>query len=237
MKKTIGILGGMGPEATSYFFNLLIKLTSAKKDQDHIPVIIVNNPKIPPRTDAYQKKGHSPVPFIVEGAQILKNAGADFIVMPCITVHLFLSEIQKKIDIPFLDLINETADWICTRFPELQNAGLIASTGTLHSQIFQNAFTEKGIHIIHPSEKRQEDVMEAIFGEKGIKAGFTEGACKSVIQETAIQLIRKGAEAIIAGCTEIPLVLHTEDLQNPIMDPLRIGAEACILKAGYNLKT
>jgi len=236
MKKTIGILGGMGPEATAYFFSLIIKRTGAEKDQDHIPIIIYNNPKIPPRTDALLRKGPSPVPLLRKGLRMLEKSGADIIVIPCVTAHAFLSRVAKKDKIHLLDILEETLQYTKKNIPGLTCAGLIASAGTVKSGIFDQAFSKAGITIIKPSAGDQKSVMEAIFGKKGVKAGFTSGRPRELILEAAQKLIRQGAEAIIAGCTEVPLVLRDEDLLVPLIEPLRIAAEVSIMRAGYRVK-
>lgn len=237
MKKTIGILGGMGPEATSYFFELIIKNTEAQKDQAHIPLLIWNNPKIPPRTDAILHQGKSPLPLLLEGVRILRRAGADFIVMPCITAHYYYPQITAREKIPFVDLLKETLDYAQKKIPRLKKVGLIASSGTVASRLFHRLFLKKGIEIIDPSPREQEKVMEAIFGKKGIKAGFTSGRPQKLILDIARKLIERGAEAVIAGCTEVPLVLKDKDIHRPLLEPMRIAALACIKKARYKIKT
>ena len=236
MKKTIGILGGMGPEATAYFFELIIRKTKVEKDQDHIPVIIWSNPKIPPRTDAILKKGPSPLPYLVEGVRRLRQAGADFIVMPCVTAHYYYDEVVAQEKFPFLNIVDETLKWINKRLAGLKIIGLVASTGTLKSRLFHNAFQKEGMEVIGPDDKEQEKVMDAIFGKKGIKAGYTDGEPRKIIVNIARTLIERGAKAIIAGCTEVPLVLKAEDIPVPLIEPMTIMAEAAILKAGYELR-
>jgi len=236
VKKTIGILGGMGPEATSYFYELIIKHTKASKDQEHIQVVIFSNPKIPPRTDAILEKGPSPLPLLLEGAKILDQAGAEFIVIPCVTAHYYYHEVVKREKIPFLNLLDETLSYVQKSLPSLKTVGLIASKGTIASRLFHDTFALKNIEIITPSADEQEEVMEAIFGQEGIKAGFTSGCSKKIIHQTAEELIQQGAEAVIAGCTEVPLVLKEEDIPVPLIDPLKIMALASIVKAGYTLK-
>lgn len=236
MKKTIGILGGMGPEATAYFFNLIIRQTEAAKDQDHIPILIHNNPKIPPRTDALLGKGPSPTRLLREGARRLERAGADFIVMPCITAHAFLFPMRRAVKIPVLDIPEETAAWAKKKIPRLGRAGLVASTGTVKSGLFHDAFGRAGVDIVVPADREQEKVMEAIFGPGGIKAGETGGRPKRLILSVIHRLIRRGAEAVIAGCTEVPLVLKDKDIPVPLIEPLRIAAEASIIRAGYRIK-
>jgi aspartate racemase len=236
MKKTIGVLGGMGPEATSYFYGLIIEHTEASTDQEHIKVIIYSNPEIPPRTDAIQNKGPSPTPLLVEGFNRLRDAGADFVVMPCVTAHYFYPEVKEQVDIPFIDLLEESVKWALKEVPELRKAGLVASTGTVESGLFPNAFVQSGIQIITPEQEEQIRVMEAIFGPRGIKAGFTTGFSKESLITISKVLIARGADAIIAGCTEVPLVLKDQDLPVPLIEPLRITAKACIVEAGYKLR-
>lgn len=236
MKKTIGILGGMGPEATAYFYELIIQNTKAEKDQEHIKTLIYSNPEVPPRTDAILNKGPSPVPFLIEGVRRLQQAGADFIVIPCVTAHAFLPEVQAQLDFPLIHLVDETVNWSKAHIPGLKKAGLIASTGTVTSELFHRAFAESDIELLTPDAPAQDRVMEAIFGEQGIKAGFSYGFPREILVNTAKILIARGADAIIAGCTEVPLVLTDRDIPVPLIEPLRIAARACILEAGYQLK-
>jgi aspartate racemase len=236
MKKTIGILGGMGPEATEYLFGLIIKNTKVEIDQNHIPVIIYSNPKVPPRTDAILGTGPSPTPNLVEGIIVLKQAGADFMVIPCVTAHYFISEALKEVQIPFISLLDESLKWAQAHIPALKKVGLVSSTGTLISGLFHDTYKKAGIEVFGPTDEEQERVMDAIFGEKGIKAGFTSGYAKETIVNTARILAGRGAEAIIAGCTEVPLVLEEEDIPVPLIEPLKIVAIASIKESGYELK-
>jgi aspartate racemase len=235
MSRTIGILGGMGPEATVRMFNLIVKLTKVEKDQDHIPIIIINNPKVPDRTVAIIDEGPSPLPMLVEGAKKLERAGANLIVMPCHTAHYYYDEITKNINIPFLHLQKETRHYVELRYSNLGRFGLLATTGMLETGLFQTIFHQKGLEIIVPGEKEQGIVMTAIYGEKGIKRGFKKEP-RQVLIQVINQLKEQKVGAIIAGCTEISLVLNARELQLSVIDPLKIIAAAAILKAGYELK-
>ena len=236
MKKTIGILGGMGPEATAYFYGLIIKNTKAEKDQEHIPVVIYANPGVPERTAAVLGKGPSPLPQLLEGIRVLKEAGADFIVMPCVTAHHFYNEIMREVKVNFLNLVEETVLYALRKNPKLKKAGLVSSTGTLRARLFHEAFAREAVEIIEPQEEEQERVMEAIFGKEGVKAGYTSGKSREAIRDAARALIARGAEAVIAGCTEVPLVLKARDIEVPLIEPLQILAEASILMAGYEVR-
>jgi aspartate racemase len=236
MTKTIGILGGMGPEATEHMFGLIIRNTKVLEDQDHIHVIINSNPKVPHRTEAVFRKGPSPTPLLIEGVKLLKQAGADFIIVPCVTAHYFLPEVAEAVDFPLLSLLEESLKWAQEHIPALKKVGLISSTGTLKSGLFHKTYDTAGIEMIVPDENEQESVMEAIYGPQGIKAGYTTGISKEMIVNAAKILISRSAEAIIAGCTEIPLVLKPEDIPVPLIEPMEIEAKASILEAGYEIK-
>lgn len=231
-EKIVGILGGMGPEATIDFFTKIVKGTRVRKDQDHLRILIDNNPKVPNRTLAIQGMGPSPLPQLVRSAKVLEAAGADFIAIPCVTAHHFHAPLQKKVRIPILHIVEETKKHIGSRFKGMDRIGLLATTGTIRSGLFQKAFSPSGIEIILPSpESQRKKVMEAIFGKGGIKETGPSEKSKRLILQASRELIRQGARAIIAGCTEIPLVLIDGDLPVPVIDPVAILARAVIEKA------
>jgi len=228
LEKIIGILGGMGPEATIDLFYKIIKFTPAEKDQDHLRIIIDNNPKIPDRTAAILGREESPLPALQETAQNLEKAGADFIIIPCNTAHYFLPLIQESVRIPILNMIEETAKETRKRIPQIQKVGLLASIGVYETKIYHQRFKKFNIEVISPEEKDKEEVMKAIYA---VKAGdLSEGVKKSILK-IAQELIDRGAEVIIAGCTEIPLILKKGDVSVPLIDPTRILAKAAVQKA------
>ena len=227
-EKIIGILGGMGPEATIDLFYKIIKSTPAEKDQDHLRIIIDNNPKIPDRTTAILGKGEDPLPALQETARNLEKAGADFIIIPCNTAHYYISQIQESVNIPILNMIEETAKETQQRTPQIKKIGLLASMGTYKMEIYHQHFKKFNIEVISPEEKDKEEVMKVIYA---VKAGDLSEKVKKNIIQIAQKLIDKGAEAIIAGCTEIPLILKEGDVSVPIIDPTQVLAKMAIKKA------
>ena len=227
-EKIIGILGGMGPEATIDLFYKIIKFTPAEKDQDHLRIIIDNNPKIPDRTAAILGKGEDPLPALQESARNLEKAGADFIIIPCNTAHYFLSSIQKSVKIPVLNMIEEAAKETQQRIFPIQKVGLLASIGIYKTEIYHQHFRKFNIEVISPEEKDKEEVMKVIYA---VKAGNLSNEVKGNILKIAQKLIDKGAEVIIAGCTEIPLILKEGDVSVPIIDPTQVLAKAAVQKA------
>jgi aspartate racemase len=229
----LGILGGMGPEATVRFFDLVVRSTGAGRDQDHIPIIVWNDPRVPDRTAAVLGKGESPVPLLRAGAAALVKAGADIIVIPCVTAHYFFPGIAAGRRSKFLNLLDETRTHIRKNLPRVRKIGVLATTGTIRSGIIENTFGRVGVEVIVPDEKDQLKVMDAIYGRRGIKAGGPRDFSRKILAGVARRLVRRGARAILAGCTEIPLVLGGEDLSVPLIDPMAVGAKACVKRAGF----
>jgi len=236
IRRTIGIIGGMGPEATAYFYWLIIKKTKARKDQEHIHVIIDSYPQIPPRTVAILGKGPSPLPYLIESARRLEGAGAEILVMPCITAHYYYDKLKARTSLPVVNLLQVTVEEIRRTLPEARKIGLIGSTGTIKSRLFHNYLEKAHLEPLSPTPSEQKRVMQAIFGPEGIKAGITSGRPRESLIDIAHQLISRGAEAIIAACTEVPLVLKENDLSVPLFDPMEIGARVCITLAGYEVR-
>lgn len=224
----VGIVGGTGPEASNKFCELLIKYKKKKKDQDNIPFIHFCNPQIPDRTDFIMGEGPDPTPEFIKTCLELEKAGADFLVIPCNTAHHFLPEIQEKVGIPIIDMTKLTIKEISTNAPSLRKIGLLATTGTLKSKLFEKYLNTIGVETITPNEFEQEElVTEAIYGTKGIKAGKKLHA-KRLLYLATQKLIERGAQAIIMGCTEIPLVLKQKFFSVKLYDPMRIAAKEII---------
>ena len=228
----IGILGGMGPEATVDLFQKIIKNTQAVKDQVHLRVLIDNNPKIPDRTPAILGSGENPLPMMIETARNLERAGADFIVIPCVSAHYFIKELREGIAIPVISIIDEVAGEIGRCLPGIKRTGLIATTGTIRAGLFQDRLRELGVEVLVPPSEDQEGlVMSSIYGESGIKAGFISPENREKILKASKTLIEKGAQGIIGGCTEVPLIVQQSDIEVPFFDSLNILALAAIRQA------
>jgi aspartate racemase len=234
MEKTIGILGGMGPEATLDCFAKIIKNTPAQTDQEHLRVVIDSNPKVPDRTAAITGKGESPVPILVAGCLSLQRAGADFIIIPCVSAHFFLEEVQEQVNIPILSIYETVSDIIANDHPQIKTIGLMGTTGTISGGLFQKRLAADGIKTIAPDENQQSKVMAAIYDIKNSQAPRSKEEITSDLVVAAESLISKGARGIVAGCTEIPLALSQDHLPVPYFDALTILARAAIFKAGLH---
>lgn len=229
-EKILGIIGGMGPEASAQLYMKIIKKTQVKKDQDHFRLIIDSNPKIPDRTKAILGLGESPVPEIVQTAKNLELMGVELACIPCMTSHYFFDEIVEKVNLPIMNALEELNDYLKENYPSVKKVGILATTGTKNTKIFDR-YLEK-YTMVYPDDFYQEEyVMEAIYGEgTGIKSGITTGEPIRLLREAGKNLIEKGADVVILGCTEIGLVLNETSLEVPAVDPLNVMAEAMIKK-------
>jgi aspartate racemase len=225
-EKIVGILGGMGPEATADFFSKVITLTPARKEQEHLRIIIDNNPKIPVRTDAILNKGESPVPLLIKTAKNLEKAGADFIVIPCNTAHYYYEDLVKEISVPVLHIIREVVHAVQSSLPRCQKVGLLATSGTVASRLYQTEFQKVGVNVIAPDPENQTKVMEAIHQ---IKSGRSKERARETMLAIGNGLIARGkAQAIVLGCTDIPLVIRKGDFSVPVFDSNWVLAEATV---------
>ena len=228
MPKTVGILGGMGPEATAEFYRQLIELTPAESDQDHLPVIMLSDPRVPDRTEYILGSGESFLPHLLSLARALEKFGADFIVMPCNTAHLFWQELADAVDIPFLNIVEETVGEIEVAFrSEARRIGVLATEGTIKSSLYQTAIKRHGLLPLIPSEAAQRQVHGVI---KWIKAQVEREASRGQIEAAVQSLQDSGAEGVILGCTELGLVKDLE-VTVPVFDSLKILVKATLREA------
>ena len=224
-RRTVGILGGMGPEATGDLFLKIVKSTPAQRDQEHLRIIVDNNPQIPDRTAAILHGGQDPTPILTETARNVEKAGASFIIIPCNTAHYFHSAITAAVSIPVLHMMNETAHYL--KQQGVIKVGLLASDGTIESGLYHKALENLGIGVIVPSPHRQKGVMDAIYG---VKSGEFKAA-RELALVAARETIEMGADAVVAGCTEIPLIVHDGDLSRPVVDATLVLAQAAVREA------
>ncbi len=228
--KTIGILGGMGPEATSDFFVKLLSFDKAARDQDHAHIVIECDPSIPDRTANILGKGPDPVPAMLASLKRLEAAGADIIGITCMTAHNFLPRLKELSGLRFISALETMAAAMHANYPQARRLGILATAGTKAARLYETSLAEYSI--LWPDDEAQANlVMEAIYGKNGIKAGNRGDYPRSLLVQAAERLVLAGADAIVAGCTEVPLVLSQEFLKVPLIDPMTLLAEALVAEA------
>ena len=229
--KTLGVIGGVGPLATAYFMELLVRITEAHRDQEHIDAIIYSRPSIPDRTSYILKKSNdSPVKMMADIGKKLKEQGASFIAIPCITAHSFYAELSEEIDLPIINALEEIALYL--KDSNIKRAGVLATDGTLYSKSLQRTLEAHGIKAILPSEMSQSYVMDIIY--ENIKAG--ESIDMDKFNHIKEDMDSKAAEVIILGCTELSLLKRNEITGPGFIDPMEVLARKAIELCGGRVK-
>jgi aspartate racemase len=233
----VGVVGGVGPAATVDFVKKIVSSTPAARDQDHIKLVVEQNPQIPDRTENLLGQGADPTISLYATCKKLESSGADLIAIPCNTAHAFVERIQPYLGVPILNMLTETAAELRRRFPQLSRVGLLATSGTIESGVYAKALAVEKIQAVVPDEQHQALVMRAIYGPEGVKAGYVSGQCHQDIVAAANHLAAQGVEALILGCTELPLLLNqsafisNEGSQHALIDPTLVLAQRCVLLA------
>jgi aspartate racemase len=233
----LGVVGGVGPAATVDFLQKIVRSTPARRDQDHLRLLVEQNPQIPDRTEYLVGQGTDPTLALYATCKKLQAGEADLIAIPCNTAHAFVAEIQPHLGIPIMNMLTVTACHVRESFPQLRKVGLLATTGTIASGVYHRALEDCGLEAIVPPPAMQSRVMDAIYGPQGVKAGFTEGPCLDDIGAVINDLIAQGIEVIVLGCTELPLLfpqsqwISSSGQVVALIDPTEILAKRCVSHA------
>jgi len=224
--KSVGILGGMGPEATVDLMSRVIKATPAQDDRDHIRMVVDNNPQVPSRIAALQEGGgESPVPCLQDMARRLAMWGVDFLAMPCNTAHYYHAQIQQAVSIPVLNMLDLSAAAIRERYPEARTVGLLASTASVRLELYAPALGERGLQLLTPGPDVQDALMSVI---RQIKAGIDTDGVVVALQQTADRLVQDGADVLLVACTELSIIADRVRLAGPLLDSAQVLAEAVV---------
>jgi len=221
---TVGVLGGMGPAATALFYRRLIELTDAACDQDHLHVLIDSDPSVPDRTDEYLRGSEAPLASLVLMAARLRGAGADFLVMPCNSAHLYFDRLVSAAALPMLHIVEEVGR-------ELIVAGhrrivLLGTLATMRSNLY-TARLAKIAEVTLPDAPQQERIHAAILQ---VKAGRVDDA-RELLAPVLEWADAQAPDAIVLGCTELPLAVEPADVKAPLVDSITALARGTIAYA------
>ena len=229
-KKTIGILGGMGPLATADLMRKIIAVTDAKSDNEHVCVYVDSNTAIPDRTAAILNDGPDPVPEMLSALRHLEECGADCILVACNTAHYFLPRLQSETDIPILDMPAITAKRCAELLPG-KTAAILATTGTLDVGIYDKALAREGVEFLVPDDDERKEIMRFIYDV--VKASKPIPPEKEAWSSLLDGLRERGADYFILGCTELPILAESLDEPGPFVDPTEQLAREAVLFCGY----
>ena len=226
-RKKLGVIGGIGPAATAYFYDLLTCMPNVGTDQEHLETFIISRPSIPDRT-AYilDKSAENPIPMIIGAGRELVGLGADVIAIPCVTSHSFFDELSLGIGVPLINMIQETAESIART--GIKCVGLLATDGTIRSGLFSGELEARGVHTVVPSERSQAAVMSLIYDDVKANKPVDKGKFTSAADE----LRANGAEAVVLGCTELSLIKRDYGLKAGYVDVLEVLARRALELCG-----
>ena len=199
--RLLGVLGGMGPLATVDFLGKLIDETPARRDDEHIPLIVYSVPQIPDRPKAISGDGASPLPAMLAGLRTLKEAGATCVVIPCNTAHYWYDDLVREGELPILHIADATCGQLAARGIEAATVGLIATEATLAAGFFQKRLQSQGYRCITPAARDQDALVASAIA--CVKRNDVERAHAFAVRAVQM-LLEQGAEAVLLACTEIP---------------------------------
>lgn len=223
----IGVLGGMGPLATADFFSKVIAATCAQRDDDHVPLLIQSDPRIPPRPAAILHGALSPLAALLQGRDRLIAAGATALAMPCNTAHFWYPQLVADCPVPFISIVDACCDEAALRSPPGSSIGLIATGATLAAKLFDTALLRLGFDPLLPSQSEMDQWI--LPGIELVKSGQTLQGGHMI--EPAVQaLLHRGASVVILACTETPVALDASHspLRSQCIDSTGALARACV---------
>ena len=231
--RTVGILGGMGPAAGSDFYSRVVATHGAPRDQDHPPCIFYSATHVPDRTAHLLGEGPDPTQALTDAAALLEKSGAEFIAIPCNSAHAFLGSIRVAVSIPVLDMISLAVEAAAAQVPDAKRIGVLAANGTVRVGLYDAALAANGREPVYPDPAVQDDVMAAIRDVKGgvVPESGTGARSDARLVGAAQHLADAGAEALIMGCTEVPLALDERDCPVPAIDANQVLVEETLALA------
>lgn len=225
--QVLGILGGLGPMATVYFYELLTRHTKAEKDQDHIDVIINSRATTPDRTAfILGESTENPFDIMAADAARLVTFGADVIAIPCNTAHYFYDRLNDTIDIPILNMVEETVQY--AKAAGYKKVGILATSGTVQTGTYQRVCQRLAMPCAVPNADGQKKIMDIIYGD--IKQGKRADMAAFYAVSQAMQA--DGCDALILGCTELSLIKRDEHLPKMYIDSMEVLAKNAICTFG-----
>jgi aspartate racemase len=222
----LGVLGGMGPAATADFFSKLTKMTLANRDQDHVAAVICSFPQIPDRSDAILNNGATPLPAMLHALSVLEGCGVTRIAIPCSTAHFWFDDLKRHTPLPIIHMVDAVA---CTLRDKGIGGGSVAvlgTTATIRARVYAERLEKWGFDCVAPGDAEQARIMDAI---RAVKAGHLRNRqCAEAVRQVAVNLLKGGAQSVILGCTELPLLLPAVAMPD-LIDATAALARACLL--------
>jgi aspartate racemase len=223
--KILGILGGMGPEAGIDFYRQVLAFTPASRDQDHIPTILLSHTQVPDRTESILRGHLDCLPALIEGVAFLEHAGAEVIAIPCNTAHYYIEDLRAAIQTTLLSIVEETVSAILATPESPGCVAVFGTEGIRATNLYGRALEAGGLRYIYPDITSQQRITEIIRSVKSGKAGSEE---RNQLMALAEEARKSGAEALLLGCTELPILFRGHPVPLPVYDSTSLLAKAAV---------
>lgn len=228
-KKTLGVLGGLGPRASSFFYNNVIEHTVAASDQEHIDTVILSHATTPDRTAAILSGEDTRLlESMTRDIKTLESLGVANIAIPCNTSHYYYEQMQAVTNVPIINMVQESVLWAVNKYEDVKKIGIMATDGTISTGIYHKECERLGIEAIVPSPGHQKDVMHIIYEE--IKAG--EQGTRALFNGVVEELRQKGCDAVILACTELSVYKEFHRIPEICLDAMDILVYLSIIRSG-----
>lgn len=232
--KGLGIIGGMGPKATSVFFDKIIENTDAHKDQDHLNIVILNHATLPDRTDAIlNDREEEFLGAIKKDFKLLEMAEVSNIAIPCNTSHYFYDKMQKMTDIHIINMVEETIKVIAEKYGSNTRVGMMATNGTIKSDVYKKVGLQYGLELHYPAEEIQEKIMDIIYNKVKSNLPVDEKEMEELVHHF---IDEAGCSCVILACTELSVLKLTDEIAPYCVDAMEVLVQKSIELSGKQVK-
>lgn len=227
--KKLGVIGGMGPEASCFYYQNVIKHTKAKKDQEHIDMVILSHATMPDRTEAILTGDDKHlINVLCDDARTLESLGVSNIAVTCNTSHYFYDYMQNAVKIPVINMIYESVAYAVNHYPDVKKIGIMGTDGTINSRIYHKECKKFGVTAVKPSKEGQKDVMSLIYDD--IKQG--KSGDREKFDRVMNEFVRKGCDVVILACTELSVFKEKHEVPSICLDAMDVLVKESILRSG-----
>jgi len=233
--KRVGIIGGMGARAGMLLLKHIIEKSPAKTDQEFVEIVLHSNSAIPDRTQAILYNQPSPLPELLRSVKLLNDQGVDLIVSACVTSYYYYESMQRHSHAPLLHPVRLVAQHILQSFGRRARVGILATSGTIRTGLFQGALAQEGIdYVVLPPALQEDGFMQSVYMENGLKSAVICQEAKNRFFACVRYLEAQGVDVIIGGCTEVAIMAEEVGPTTPLLNVLEIMAQE-VVKQSYQV--
>lgn len=231
--KKLGIIGGVGPAASAFFYNRITEHTEASCDQEHLDIVLLSHATLPDRTKAIETgNDHELLQLLEEDLKTLESLGVAHIAIPCNTSHYYYKQMQSCTNVPIINMIQESVKYAVENQTGVKKIGIMATDGTIKTGLYHKECEAFGILPFHPSAERQKDVMSLIYDD--IKSGKPADVTK--FERVMDEFAANECDVVLLACTELSVYAETHEVPSFCLDAMDVLTRICIERSGATYK-